>query len=213
MTTITPLDFLQTRRSVKVADLIAPGPDPQQLHQILTLASRVPDHGRYVPWYFVVISGEARDRLGEKLALLFAARTPAATPAQIDAERTRFSRGPTVVAVVSRIREGKNSQWEQILCAGAVCYNLCLAANACGFGTNWLTGWYSTDPQFKDYLGVAPSDNIAGFIFIGTAHQKQDDRERPDLSRIVTEWSEGVELNTGEGYGQPGAGLPDKGFV
>ena len=34
---------------------------------MLTAASRVPDHGKLAPWRFVLIRGEARERLGEKL--------------------------------------------------------------------------------------------------------------------------------------------------
>lgn len=205
-------NFFATRRSVKPKAMTGPGPTPAQLEEILKLATRVPDHGKYAPWYFIVFEGEASLQAGEKLAALYQSSTPDATPAQIENERTRFSRVPTVIAVVSRVREGKNSQWEQILSAGAACYNLCLAANTHGFATNWLTEWYSYDAAFKEYLGIAPSDNIAGFIYVGTSDETPEDRERPDLARIVTRWAPGTPLNTGEGYGQPGKGIPEKGF-
>ncbi len=205
--------FLKTRRSVKPKAMSGPGPTPSQLDDILKIATRVPDHGKYHPWYFIVFSGDASVKAGEKLSELYAAATPDATPAQLENERTRFSRVPMVIAVVSRIREGKNSQWEQILSAGAACYNLCLAANAHGFATNWLTEWYSYDARFKDYLGIAPTDNIAGFIYLGTPTETPEDRDRPDLSRIVTHWQPGTKLNTGEGYGQIGKGIPEKGFT
>ncbi len=204
--------FLKTRRSVKPKAMTTPGPTSAQLEEILKIATRVPDHGKYAPWYFIIFEGDAGIQAGEKLAELYAAANADTTQAQLDNERTRFSRVPTVIAVVSRIREGKNSQWEQILSAGAACYNLCLAANALGFATNWLTEWYSYDPAFKNYLGIAPADNIAGFIYIGTSTETPEDRDRPDLSRIVTRWTHGTPLNTGEGYGQTGKGYPEKGF-
>ena len=206
------LEFLKTRRSVKISKLAEPGPTPAQIETMLQIASRVPDHGKYAPWYFIVFSGEARTQAGEKLAELFQQNTPEATPAQIEHERARFLRAPVVIAVVSRIREGKNAQWEQILSAGAACYNLSLAAHALGFGVNWVTEWYSYNESFKEHLGIAAPDHIAGFIYIGTATEKPEDRERPDLTRLVTNWSPGIPLNTGEGYGHPGAGLPEKGF-
>ena len=205
-------NFLTTRRSVKPKAMTSPGPTTAQLEEILKIATRVPDHGKYHPWYFIVFEGDASIQAGKKLAELYAANNTDTTPAQIDNELTRFSRVPTVIAVVSRIREGKNSQWEQILSAGAACYNLCLAANAHGFATNWLTEWYSYDAEFKEYLGIAPTDNIAGFIYLGTPTETPEDRDRPDLSRIVTKWHEGTPLNTGEGYGQIGKGIPEKGF-
>jgi nitroreductase len=207
------IEFLQARRSVKPKDMREPGPSPAQIETILKIAARVPDHGKYAPWYFIVFSGETRTQIGLKLEELYLLKYPDANQAQRVHEREKFLRAPVIIAVVSRIREGKNPQWEQILSAGAACYNLCLAANGLGFASNWLTEWYSYDEAFKAYLGVAPTDNIGGFIYLGTASEKPDDRERPDMARIVTHWQPGTPLNTGEGYGQEGAGRPEKGFI
>jgi len=207
------IELLKTRRSSKVASLSEPAPNASQLQDILTIASRVPDHGKYHPWYFIVFEGEARREIGEYLRTAYKAKNPNAEIAKLDLEAERFLRAPMVIAVVSRIREGKNPQWEQILSAGAVCYNLCLAANAYGFGTNWLTEWYSYSPTFKKLMGLDAHDNFAGFIYVGTSSEKQEERDRPDLSKIVTHWSNKTPtLNKGDGYGQLGKGYPDKGF-
>lgn len=206
-------EALKTRRSVKPKEMAGPGPSPEQIDEILSIAARVPDHGKYAPWYFIVFSGDARATAGEKFAELFLKDHPEASEAQLEAERQRFQQAPLVVGVVSRIREGKNPQWEQLLSAGAVCYNLCLAANALGFASNWLTQWVSFDARVKSYLGIPPEDNIAGFIHIGTAASTPEDRERPDMARIVTRWQPGKPLNTGEGYGQPGSGYPETAFT
>lgn len=207
------IDFLKNRRSSKVTTLSAPAPTGAELQEILTIAARVPDHGKYHPWYFIVFEGEARAEVGEHLRTAYAAENPDTSTAKLDLEAERFLRAPLVVAVVSRIREGKNSEWEQILSSGAACYNLCLAANAKGYGTNWLTEWYSYSPTFKQLIGLDAQDHFAGFIYIGTAPEKQEDRERPDLSKIVTHWSQkSPALNKGEGYGQVGKGMPPKGF-
>ncbi len=208
------INFLKTRRSSKVAKLTDPAPNEEQLKDILTIASRVPDHGKYHPWYFIVFKGEARHEIGKYLRTAYATENSDAEPAKLDLEAERLLRAPMVIAVVSRIREGKNPEWEQILSAGAACYNLCLAANAMGFGTNWLTEWYSYSPTFKRLMGLDDRDHFAGFIYIGTPTEKQDDRERPDLAKIVTYWSkETSALNKGENYGQVGQGLPPKGFA
>lgn len=205
--------FLKTRRSSKVATLTAPAPTAEQLQDMLTIAARVPDHGKYHPWYFIVFEGDARAEVGQHLRTAFAAENPDAAPAKLDLEAERFLRAPLVIAVVSRIREGKNAQWEQILSAGAACYNLCLAANAAGYGSNWLTEWYAYSPTFKNLMGLDEYDHFAGFIYIGTANEQQEDRERPELSKIVTRWSNITPaLNKGEGYGQVGKGIPPKGF-
>jgi nitroreductase len=206
-------EFLKSRRSSKVSTLLDPAPNAEQLQEILTIASRVPDHGKYHPWYFIVFQGEARREVGEFLRKAYAGENPDVEVAKLDLEAERFLRAPMVIAVVSRIREGKNPQWEQILSAGAACYNLCLSANALGFGTNWLTEWYTYSPSFRNLMGLDEQDNFAGFIYIGTPTEKQDDRERPELSKIVTHWSlSNPTLNKGEGYGQVGKGYPVKGI-
>ena len=48
--------LLRRRRSVPLAVMTGPGPTPQELTTILTIASRVPDHGKLAPWRFVHIA-------------------------------------------------------------------------------------------------------------------------------------------------------------
>jgi hypothetical protein len=38
-------------------------------------------------------------------------------------------------------------------------------------------------------LELADNERIAGFIYIGTARQRQEERERPQLAAIVRRWS------------------------
>lgn len=206
------LDYLLRRRSVPLKELAGPGPDPAQIGTILRAASRVPDHGRLFPWHFIVFTGDARMQAGELLRRAWLIEEPDASPAKLDLEAERFLRAPTVIAVISRIREGKHPAWEQILSAGAACHSLCLAANALGFGANWLTEWYSYSAAFREALGLDGRDNVAGFIYIGTPLQTPAERDRPDTGAITTFWAPGTTLNKGESYGHPGTGLPRQGF-
>jgi nitroreductase len=205
------LDYLLRRRSTK--KLTGPGPDDRQIEQILTAATRVPDHGKMFPWHFIVFKGDARRQIGELLKKAWLVEEPDASPAKLDLEAERFMRAPLVIGVISIIREGKNPAWEQILSSGAACMNLSLAANALGFATAWLTEWYSYSPIFREGLGLGAAENIAGFIHIGTPAEQPEERDRPDLARIVTEWKPGISLSKGDGYGQPGKGLPISGFT
>jgi nitroreductase len=184
------LDLLLRRRSAKAAMLAEPGPSPQQLDTILTAASRVPDHKKLEPWRFIVFEGEARATFGRvllKACLAEDKETPSA--ARLETERTRLLRAPTVVAVVSRVTPNPGApEWEQVLSCGAACFNLCLAANALGFGTCWITEWYSYSPAVSAALGLAANERIAGFVYIGTATEAHPDRDRPQLAKIVTRW-------------------------
>jgi nitroreductase len=207
------LDYLLKRRSTSIKNLSEPGPDKEQLETILSAASRVPDHGRLFPWYFMVFEGSARQDIGEIIMWAQKEKDPNTPAAKLELEMQRFMRAPTVVAVVSRIRKGKHPQWEQILSAGAACQNLCLAANALGFGTNWVTEWYSYNPMFRAELGLAHRDNIAGFIFIGSVSEAPQERERPELTDLISFWSPGMRINKGDQYDKEGFAIPEAGYT
>ena len=57
-----------------------------------------------------------------------------------------------------------------------------------GFGANWITDWYSYDPQALALLGVADGEKVAGFIHIGSMTEAPLERVRPDLSERVCVW-------------------------
>lgn len=180
------LRLLETRRSAPVPLLASPGPTLEQIETLLTLAARVPDHGKLAPWRFILFTGEERARAGAIVAETFAAANPQADDRRLDIERRRFA-APLVIGVVSRAAPHvKIPEWEQVLSSGAVCMNLVVAANAMGFATSWLTEWYAYDRQVLDRLGLAPHEKMAGFVHIGTAPEPREDRVRPVLADIVT---------------------------
>src|SRR5918993_676661 len=174
------LSFLQQRRSVAAHLLEGPGPDAAQLDTLLTVASRVPDHGRLVPWRFIVFEGDARARAGEIIAAICREQRPELTAEQLEFERNRLSRAPLVIAVVSRAgTHVKVPEWEQVLSSGAAAMSLVLAAHALGYAASWITEWYAYDRRVLDALGVKPEEKIAGFVHIGRATKPPEDRPRP----------------------------------
>lgn len=181
------LDLLKQRRSVPPQFLTAPGPDAGQLETLLTIAARVPDHGKLAPWRFIVFEGGAREKAANILAEAFRAARPDAGEEQIASERQRLLYAPTIVAVVSRAGDHpKIPVWEQELSAGAVCMNLLVAAHAMGFAGSWLTNWFSFDREVLTRFGLAEDERMAGFIHIGTPTAAPADRERPVLADVVT---------------------------
>jgi nitroreductase len=182
-----PIALLRTRRSVKPIELAVPGPSPAELETLLTIASRVPDHGKLTPWRFIVFEAEARHKAGEAIATAFVAKYPDAKPDQVAFERTRLARAPLVIAVVSRAAPHvKIPEWEQVLSAGAAAMSLVIAAHALGFAASWITEWYAYDRRVLDALGLAPHEKIAAFVHIGRAAQPPEDRPRPALGDVVT---------------------------
>ncbi|MCI4661885.1 MAG: nitroreductase [Neomegalonema sp.] len=179
------LDFLRRRRSVPAKTLTAPGPDRAILDDLLTIALRVPDHGKLAPWRLVVLQGEAKDRLAEQVR----ARGTYLGLDESDlvkGEKT-VTDGPVVVCVISSPRPSeKISAHEQELSAACVCFAMVQAALAHGFGANWLTGWVATDRLLaEDAFALKAHESITGLIHIGTARIAPAERERPDLGSLV----------------------------
>lgn len=184
------IELLKRRRSVKPDLMTEPGPDTAQLTEILTVAARVPDHKKLVPWRFIVFEGDARRAFGEHIAAACKAEdTMEPSPIRLETERKRFMRAPVVVAVVSRVNPKPGApEWEQILSAGASAMNMCIAANALGFATCWLTEWIAYSPRVRTALGLAENERVVGFIYIGTSRAAPEERPRPALVDVMTRW-------------------------
>ena len=190
---LSALEQISQRRSVKAMDLQGPGPSAEQLQTLLDAAARVPDHGKLGPWRFLCFQDQARQHFGDQLAQRFATLKPEAPDAAVAAERARFMRAPLVIAVISCVQEHpKIPQWEQFLSAGAACQNLLVAANLMGFGAQWLTEWYAYDSVIDQVLGLKAGERVAGFVYIGSATAKPDERQRPDLQERIDHWVEPV---------------------
>jgi len=185
----SPSALLATRRSGKARDLIAPGPDAEQLRRILSAAMRVPDHGKLAPWRFVVIDADRRDAFAALLTDAYLAEKPSAGRLEIEAMEQFARQGETIVAVLSTpVENSKIPRWEQELSAGAACMTLLIAAHAEGFVGSWLTGSAAYDPLVLQALGGAPSDRIAGFLFLGSPSRALEERPRPAYEAVVSNW-------------------------
>lgn len=183
-------DYLLARRTVTAPFLAEPGPDAVQLKELLTIASRVPDHGKLAPWRFVVFAGAAREQAGERLAEIARAKHPERTEEQIAVEKGQFLPAPLTVGVISTAApHAKIPEFEQLLAAGNVCFNLVHGANALGFGAHWVTRWFAYDEDASVMLGARPGERFVGFVHIGTPQSRLEERDRPDVEAITSYWA------------------------
>ncbi|HLL30810.1 MAG TPA: nitroreductase [Allosphingosinicella sp.] len=184
------LSYLATRRSCRPRDLVEPGPDAGQLRQILEIAARTPDHGKLFPWRFVHVARERRAAFAGMLQAAYRSGK-AEAPARLEVEAVqRFAtQAPELVVLLSSPVEGhKIPVWEQELSCGAAAMNLLHGAAALGFGGGWVTGWAAYSPQVLEALGGRPPERVAGFLFLGTAGAALEERPRPALADVASEW-------------------------
>jgi len=186
--TSSALSLLETRRSGKPRELVAPGPSPDQLERILTIAMRTPDHGKIAPWRFVVVEADQREQLANFLSRALPEHDPEAGPAHHQKARDFAHQAPALIVLISSPIQGhKIPLWEQELSCGAVAMNLLHAAHALGFAGGWLTGWQAYSPMVTRAF-CSDGERIAGFIFLGTPRNPLEERPRPLLSDHASNW-------------------------
>ena len=180
---------LLARHSTPAKELIDPAPDEAQLRQIFEVAMHAPDHGRLYPYRFITIRGEARHALAEVFASAVKRRDPDVSEAYVAKQKGKPLRSPLIVVVVACLRDNpKIPQVEQMLSAGAAAHNVLLASNAMGFGSIWLTGDNAYDRQVCEALGLAASEKIIGFIYLGTEKRKLPSPPKPGVDEKITSW-------------------------
>ena len=185
-----PLARLNQRLSIPARQLGEPGPNAEQLDQLLSAAVRVPDHGKLTPWRMLLIRGDDRIKLGERLADIHLKIDPEISPSKLTKDRERYTFAPLIVVVIARIDADhpKVPPQEQILSTGCVAYNLLIGAQALGFAAQWLTGWAAYDAEAGALFGLAENERIIGFVHIGTVQEPAPERSRPLLADVVSEW-------------------------
>jgi nitroreductase len=183
------LALLETRRSGRPRDLVAPGPSPEELERILAIAARTPDHGKLHPWRFVHVQHEQRGEFAALLERAYRAANPAPGRLEIEAAHRFAHQAPELIVVLSApIAAHKIPVWEQELSCGAACMNLLLAAHAMGYAGGWVTGWAAYSAMVRDAFGKE-GERIAGFVFLGTTGAELEERLRPEPGEVVSIWA------------------------
>jgi nitroreductase len=148
---------------------VRPDPVPREMiEKLLDAAVQAPNHYKVRPWRFVVLSGEAREKLGEVMSASLQERQPEFPQEAFIKAQTTPLQAPVVIAVgVEKPSEPKVLEIENICAVAAATENLLLAAHALGLGAKWRTGEWARDSRVKKFLGLDLDQYIIGFIYIG----------------------------------------------
>jgi len=181
-------EAIHGRQSIKK---VKPDPVPHEMiEKLLSAAVQAPNHHKVRPWRFVVLTGNGRKKLGDVFAASFSDRHPDLPPEALDKPRSIPLGAPVVIAVgVDKPSEPKVLEVENISAVAAACQNLLLAAHALGLAAKWKTGEWADDPKVKEFLGFAPDQTVAAFIYLGYPEAPAEPRERPGFEDRVT-WVE-----------------------
>ncbi len=181
------LQFLQQRNSAP--KLTEPAPSANQMEEIFRAALRAPDHAWLRPWRFITINGDRRAAFGELLEHCLVARNPQADDAARTKARNAPLRAPMLVVVAVNISEHpKVPAIEQRLSAACAAQAILLATEACGFAGIWRTGDNAFDRAVMDGLGLTASEEIIGFLYIGSRQGAAKPIPELDTSDFVSSW-------------------------
>ena len=196
--------LIHSRQHVSPRRLHEPGPSAQQLQDILATAGAAPDHGKLVPWRFVVVPAGQRERLADVFGQALLDRDPTATPAQIESAREKAHRSPFLMLAIARLAErhacataapatsgeaGETevSDAERLVSFGCAIQNMVLSAHAAGFGSGLTSGQALASPRLRTLFGLLDNEQAVCCINLGTVTQHRPVRLRPSLSDYVSE--------------------------
>jgi len=175
------------RYSLSPKYLGEPGPTSEELQVMALAALRAPDHGKLIPFRFVVASGDSLQRL----AGLFVeyGRRRGKSEAELAAERERATQAPVVVAIVAHIDEKHpevpvHDQWA---CIGGAIANAVNALHLMGYGAKMVAGARTEDPGIVAAY-CRPGERLVGWISTGTPKTEVSPRGDVDPDTILSDF-------------------------
>lgn len=191
---MTPADPLHasllSRRSAKAKDLVAPGPDAGQIEKLVFAASRAPDHGRLVPFRFVVIGDEKRAAFADVLAEAARQDAPGLSDPEVARARDKAFEGPCLIAMIARIDSAhpKIPASDQWLTAGCALENFLLAAQAETFAVAVRSGRSLEREAVRQAFALAPQEHFVCFLAVGTPAEFPPAKPKPGLDQVLSRW-------------------------
>jgi len=177
------LTALQTRTATP--RLKEPAPQGKDLEEILKAGLRAPDHGMLRPWKFLLVEGDARVKLGEMFVESLQPDTDERRQKLLDAPM----RAPLLIVCIAKIRVGdKIPRIEQVGSMAAAIQNMSVAIHALGYGSIWRTGPVAHADQIKLALGQAETDEIVGYLYVGTPAISNRPVPEHNLADYVSSW-------------------------
>lgn len=189
------IEAIKTRRSI--GRMSKQEPPREVIERLIEAAVEAPNHHNTEPWRFFVLTGPAREQLGEVLAERLKRAwygDESKLEAGLMAERAKPLRSPVLIVVgVKHSDNERIDAREDLQAASAGIQNLLLAAHSYGLTTVWRTGEGVYDDAVKAHFGLSPQDEIAGMVYLGYADPDAAATAMPRsrAAGSLTEWRDG----------------------
>ena len=183
--------LMQSRQTILPRRLGGAGPTRPELEMILNAAACAPDHGRLLPWRFVLVPQASRHLLADVFGKALLERDSSATPEQVEQAREKAYRAPLLMLVV--IDGGRGDLnidlFERLASAGCAVQNMLLMATAMGFGSALTSGKALKSGGLRALFDLDEGEHALCFVSMGTAQSRKPPHLRPspdDYTSILT---------------------------
>jgi nitroreductase len=185
------LDAIRARRHMGAMMLVTPGPNAAEMQALLEAATAAPDHGKLVPFRFVIVSDDMRSTYVETSLAAFHAAVPDADEIGLKKARGKAEQPPAVVALVACFQPmhpkiGMPDQW---LTVGCALQNLWLAAESLGFSCGVSSGRLMETEVMRQAFKLKEHEQIVSIVSVGTPRERMEPRPKPALADVVSQFS------------------------
>jgi nitroreductase len=182
------LSTIRARKHAGALMLDRPGPTEAEMEAILEAAAAAPDHGKLVPFRFVVVPDERRAAYVEASLAAFRAAVPEADEVGLKKARGKAEQPPAVVALVARVDAAhpKIVASDQWLTVGSALQNMWLAAESLGFACGVSSGRLMDTAEMRLAFGLADGEALVSIVSIGTPRERIPPRAKPALDTLVS---------------------------
>lgn len=180
--------LMTTRQNTLPRRLLAPGPSEAQIHTLFLAAASAPDHGRVVPWRFVLVPDQRRPALAQAFAQALMDRDENATASQLAQAREKAFRSPFLALVVARLGpcEPYVDPVERMVSVGAAVQNMLLTAHSMGFGCGLTSGQAMLSSSLGSLFKLTLDERAVCFVNVGTVTQAKPPRPHPNVASFVS---------------------------
>ncbi len=186
------LDAIRNRKHMGGLMLQSPGPDTAQLEAVLEAGAAAPDHGKLVPFRFVVVSDSARPAFVAASMAAFQSAVPDADEGGLRKARGKAEQPPAIVALIACFQpdHGKIGMPDQWLTVGCVLQNIWLAAESMGFSCGVSSGRLMDTPDLRKAFALTETEQLVSVISFGTPRERMPPRDKPALNGLVRQFGD-----------------------
>jgi nitroreductase len=179
---------IRRRKHTGALALTMPAPDAGQIERLIEAAAAAPDHGKLVPFRFILIGTERRQAFAGIAADALLEANPAADEVQRRKTTEKTLQAPALVAVIACLQPAHpkivlSDQW---LAVGCALQNLWLAAEDMGFACGVTSGPLLGAARMRAGLGLAPDEHCVSLVAIGTPRERLEPRAKPPVASLLS---------------------------